>query len=852
MKILSLGYCSLRKMLRLILFVVFVGASCTAVAQSFSCEDARTKVEKLICASENLAALDTVLDSAYQLTLSKSDPDDAGRLLLEQRSWLRSTRNACRDEACLERAYSQRIGEVDPFADKSITCAEMKKFPKLIFAQGIDLGSGSGSPINFDYQCKESLALLPFVQRLAALTEQIRAEGGPQLCTGSIIHAHSRYFQYTLTAAGIAPKALFPSGKSAENSDTLRYFEQWSWESPYNYLLHREYFTEFGKSLPQLAAHYARAFGYSGEESQNVARRALMIFVDRAAGSFPRDSLKDWSTLVELAADEKSVEADLRSALADLSTESTVRKQAYRALKVALLHDRPRPFISLLLDAIGKVDDKELNEGEESLLFFALPSGKHVPLLIDRGATVDYANSFGKTPLFYAIGFNDYGLVETLLSRGADPNHPYKSAKELNPDDSPCSANTHLRHTQRTPLMHAGQHSDVAMLKLLIDKGAKTGALDELGFTILDYAVMGEKSENREFLASLGLKLGAPTYPLAATGRPVPEKSSPSPNAVPVEGFVNRLAISPGRPDILVASIISWDRVQVGPEHGLYLFSLQEATQPRTLAHIPGIRPADFALSADGKTAYVMHMWYQGAPEDKEYGLLVIDIARPESPRLAAVVEGDFMTMRLSRDGKYLYLQERNLPRSPSRGTVVLAADPSAPQLLCSNPFGQTRFGRHLFAYSFATFPDEPLLAIVDQLGGVYLYDVSDPCKAKPVGPAMLSNAETGTYMVGLSNRRIYVNAGGLMEYKLSDPPAKLSSWVGNYSELSVNEHLGFMAAVFGNEVVLLKMERDGSYLPIERFGFAAPTIGGVALSDSGMLYVGVKDGLHSMAITRR
>jgi hypothetical protein len=47
-------------------------------------------------------------------------------------------------------------------------------------------------------------------------------------------------------------------------------------------------------------------------------------------------------------------------------------------------------------------------------------------------------------------------------------------------------------------------------------------------------------------------------------------------------------------------------------------------------------------------------------------------------------------------------------------------------------------------------------------------------------------------------------------------------------------------------------MERDGSYSPIERYGFAAPTIGGVALSDSGMLYVGVKDGLHTVAITRR
>lgn len=116
----------------------------------------------------------------------------------------------------------------------------------------------------------------------------------------------------------------------------------------------------------------------------------------------------------------------------------------------------------------------------------------------------------------------------------------------------------------------------------------------------------------------------------------------------------------------------------------------------------------------------------------------------------------------------------------------------------------------------------------------------------------MLTNAEIGAYMVGFSNRRIYVDANGLMEYKLSDPPAKLSSWMGSYSRLSVNDPLGYMAAVFDKEVVLLKIERDGSYSPIERYGFAAPAIGAVVLSDSGMLYVGVKDRLHTVAITRR
>src|SRR5206468_8908572 len=95
-----------------------------------------------------------------------------------------------------------------PFADKKITCREMKRYPDLIFTGSIDLGSGVGSPIEVDYTCKESLAALPFLQRLDSLTDDIRGDRGPQICTGSIVHALWRYHQFALLEAGFAPRKL--------------------------------------------------------------------------------------------------------------------------------------------------------------------------------------------------------------------------------------------------------------------------------------------------------------------------------------------------------------------------------------------------------------------------------------------------------------------------------------------------------------------------------------------------------------------------------------------------------------------------------------------------------------------
>lgn len=840
--------------LKIWVFFTVISASCTVFGEVSICEVADSIAEKPACEGEQLASLDAANLGGRQLTQDRARAHGQSTRLTDLREEANKRRNDCQEEDCPDSIASRERNEEDPFLDNNVTCAEMRKYPGLVFTQGIDLGSGNLSPIGFNYGCEDSLASLPFLKSLAKLSENVRTPSGSQLCPGSSRHAKRRYFEYRLAGAGIAPKVYFSSVRNRSDTDTLKYFQQWSWQSTYNYYLYSKYFEEFEKAHSQLTAHYIESFGYSDGEARSIARRALMIYVNRAAGSFPRHSLKDPSTLVDIAADETSSEADLRQAIAKFANGSQLRQHAYKALKVALLHDKPRPFLSLLLDVIGTIDDETFNEGSESVLFFALPDTQKVLLLLDRGASVDYANAFGKTPLFYAIGFNDHQLVETLLQHGADPNHPYKSAKEINPNNSSCNEYKFLRHTKRTPLMHAAQHSDIAMMRLLIENGAKANVRDEIGFNAMDYALMGENPGNREFLFSIGLELQAPKYPLSVTGRTVPKSSQEEALTVPLNGFVEQLTISPQRQNILVASVISWFGVRVGPEHGLYLFSLQNPAQPRVLAHYPGIRVADFALSPDGNTAYVMHTFFKGADKDKQYGLLMIDISLLDAPKLLAFIEGDFMIMHLSRNGKFLFLQERNHLRTDGRGTVVVALDSAQPQVLCTKVFGKTSF-----AYGFATFPDEPLIA-VNNLGLlVDLYDVTDPCNPDLKSSIPILDNYISGHMIGLSNRRIYSSAGGLMEYQLRDGLTKLSSWSGVSwpKRLAFNERLGLLAKVFAprsdgvirREIALVRLENSAGHSPIERYSLASPNIGGVAISDVGMLYVGVKDGLTTVDI---
>lgn len=105
----SLRWCSAA-----VLSLALSGAATAATAPGFDCRQARSAVERRICASAELSQRDAELDRLYrQIQAETAGVDGAsGRridpLAAGQAAWL-AERDACADEACLARAYDRRI-----------------------------------------------------------------------------------------------------------------------------------------------------------------------------------------------------------------------------------------------------------------------------------------------------------------------------------------------------------------------------------------------------------------------------------------------------------------------------------------------------------------------------------------------------------------------------------------------------------------------------------------------------------------------------------------------------------------------------------------------------------------------
>ncbi len=86
-----------------------------AQAASFDCAKAGTNTEKLICSNPKISKLDDELGKAYQEALSKANEEQKQRLVVEQKHWLKQTRNICTDESCFKQAYSSRLAALTTF-----------------------------------------------------------------------------------------------------------------------------------------------------------------------------------------------------------------------------------------------------------------------------------------------------------------------------------------------------------------------------------------------------------------------------------------------------------------------------------------------------------------------------------------------------------------------------------------------------------------------------------------------------------------------------------------------------------------------------------------------------------------
>jgi uncharacterized protein YecT (DUF1311 family) len=78
---------------------------------SFNCAKASSDAERLICSSPELSKADVRLNQAYGNAVARTS--DRAALKNEQNFWRKNNRDACVDEACMLRAYKNRVEELE-------------------------------------------------------------------------------------------------------------------------------------------------------------------------------------------------------------------------------------------------------------------------------------------------------------------------------------------------------------------------------------------------------------------------------------------------------------------------------------------------------------------------------------------------------------------------------------------------------------------------------------------------------------------------------------------------------------------------------------------------------------------
>ncbi|WP_257941765.1 ankyrin domain-containing protein [Campylobacter lari] len=356
-----------------------------------------------------------------------------------------------------------------------------------------------------DLNCAFSLKNHQITKRLYELANEIR--GSNSACMGGEYFSDLRKFDFKLLEIALDPqgyqKTLQDPIILEEKFAKLKaYFRFWAYQSIGNFKLFKEFWKEYNNAINPLTKYFQKEFNLDKASAIYFASNALNEFLNWAVGE--TKIFKDISDFEKFVANRNN---SLEQIKEYIYTKKISNLELNNGFKSALLNNRESEIIREFIKLGVKI-----NEGYESALFFALDDAENVKLLLENEAVVDYKNSFGKTPLFYAVEYNNYKVAKLLLENGANVNQKYINDNEKLSIASMGSNTPYfitlcaLEHTSKNIFMHGANYADVKMLKLLIDYKANYKEIDDLGFNALDFAIIAKKEENIKFLKKLGLK----------------------------------------------------------------------------------------------------------------------------------------------------------------------------------------------------------------------------------------------------------------------------------------------------------------------------------------------------------
>ena len=165
-----------------------------ARAATFDCTKASNFVERAICSDRRLNRLDDKLGRLYKDALA--DTSDSSALKAEQRAWI-SSRNQCKDFACIVKAYADRISALSAASAASTTSPYVGQYVVDGYVLG-DLVDFNG-PNYRSYDCKPSDEFEDAIQ--CERLRQRTSPRGPVNVSATLVHARNGVALYAMVNA---------------------------------------------------------------------------------------------------------------------------------------------------------------------------------------------------------------------------------------------------------------------------------------------------------------------------------------------------------------------------------------------------------------------------------------------------------------------------------------------------------------------------------------------------------------------------------------------------------------------------------------------------------------------------
>lgn len=388
-----------------------------------------------------------------------------------------------------DKSLPVKLGDLELYDDE-VTCQEMELAPDMVFTRPIDFGSGhSDQDMSVDSECKRSVNNIDFMKKAYDLADSIRLDPMWGMgCGGTSVYPRIRHVRYELAKAGYAPEIYYADHNKEFDKNRIN-LDYWKKKESYNKNTTDHFFNEIEVVKQKLKYFYINTVVNDDKKADLYTSMIIESLMQYAVGG---GEVTDGMPYLITVFDDGGIDAIMNAEW---------KLSDYRsALGYALLNSYPETLIELLLK-----NNKDLNYGEESPLFYALHDRKQLTKLLDSGADINYQNSFGKTVIFYAVQNDDVDLVKFLINRGANIHHRYKTKEDYKNSEDNSMNSFCIQHKGRTLLMHAAQHSSLSLLKYLVEKGVDFKAVDDLGDSAERYAEKSHKKDNYDYLKSIKL-----------------------------------------------------------------------------------------------------------------------------------------------------------------------------------------------------------------------------------------------------------------------------------------------------------------------------------------------------------